>query len=184
MNGYRAFFRGNDKMAEKLYIGIDNGTSGTIGAVCGEKSFFIPTPAKKEQSYTKAKNMISRVDAVTLEDWIVSVMDACGVAPSSVMVVMERPMVNPSMFKTTMSAIRALEATLVTLEKLRLPRKYIDSKEWQKDMLPKGTVGTTELKKASMDIGRRLYPCFDNLIVKHKDADGLLIAHWAKMCRF
>ena len=47
----------------------------------------------------------------------------------------------------------------------------------QKDMLPKGCKGE-ELKKASLDIGNRLFPSFKT--VKHPDRDGLLIAEWAR----
>ena len=47
-------------------------------------------------------------------------------------------------------------------------------------MLPKGIEGSAELKKASKDIGCRLFPSQADLINKHKDADGLLIAEWAR----
>ena len=46
----------------KLYIGIDNGTSGTIGILGEHNNLFIETPIIKEQSYTKKKEMISRID--------------------------------------------------------------------------------------------------------------------------
>jgi N-acetylglucosamine kinase-like BadF-type ATPase len=41
----------------KYYLGIDNGTSGTIALVDGDGvvSFFMETPVKIEQSYTKTK---------------------------------------------------------------------------------------------------------------------------------
>jgi hypothetical protein len=79
-----------------------------------------------------------------------------------------------------MSAMRTLEAQVLILESLKIPLMYVDSKDWQKDLLPRGTKGTPELKKASMDIGCRLFPQHDELIRKHKDADGLLIAEWGK----
>jgi hypothetical protein len=46
-------------------------------------------------------------------------------------------------------------------------------------MFPKGLKGI-ELKKASMDIGIRLFPHLEEVIIKQKDADGLLIAEWAR----
>ena len=47
----------------KIYIGIDNGTSGTIGIVGDSISpIFVHTPVKKEQNYTKAKQSITRLD--------------------------------------------------------------------------------------------------------------------------
>ena len=47
-------------MSHKIYIGIDNGATGTIGWV-GENLCpgIEKTPVKKEQSYTKAKKKIN-----------------------------------------------------------------------------------------------------------------------------
>ena len=42
---------------------------------------------------------------------------------------------------------------------------YIDSKEWQKELLPSGCKGE-ELKTASRDIGCRLFPKYKDLIIK------------------
>jgi len=47
-------------------------------------------------------------------------------------------------------------------------------------MLPHGVKGPAELKKASADIGKRLFPGQTEAIDKHKDADGLLMAEWAR----
>jgi hypothetical protein len=85
-------------------------------------------------------------------------------------------MVNSTRFNATLSAIRALEATLIALEQAQWPYEYIDSKEWQKELLPKGLKGSDELKNASLDIGKRLFP---ELNIK-KDADGLLIAEYLR----
>lgn len=167
-------------MGRKIYVGIDNGTSGTIGWVGDNiEPGFILTPSLKEQSYTKAKNIISRIDHLALKQtFIEDIMDCYNA--SDILVIMERPRVNPQQFKTTMSAMRSLEATLCVVEDLGIPHCYCDSKDWQKVMLPKGTVGTPELKKASLDIGCRLFPQFSELIKKHTDADGILIATWAQ----
>jgi hypothetical protein len=72
--------------------------------------------------------------------------------------------------------VRALEATLIALEEMEWPYSYIDSKEWQKVMLPSGLKGSDLLKKASLDVGKRLFP---TLNIK-KDADGLLIAEYMR----
>jgi hypothetical protein len=85
-------------------------------------------------------------------------------------------MVNSTRFNATLSAIRALEATLIALEESQFPYEYIDSKEWQKLLLPKGLKGSDELKKASLDVGKRMFP---ELEIK-KDADGLLIAEFMR----
>jgi len=157
----------------RAYIGIDNGVTGSIGTILPNRSYFERTPSKKEQSYTKKKQNISRIDVVALEEDIASVCSTFRVRAA-----IERPLVNPGMFKATLSAMRALEATLTVLERLGIGYEYLDSKEWQKALLPTGTKGSTELKKASADIGKRLYPHLSDVIDKQKDADGLLIAHY------
>ncbi|GAH84395.1 unnamed protein product, partial [marine sediment metagenome] len=95
-------------------------------------------------------------------------------------VFIERPYVNPQGFKATASALRCLEATLIAIEALGLSYQYMDSKEWQREMLPLGLKGTAELKKASVDIGCRLFPQYAEQIRKHKDGDSLLIAEYAR----
>ena len=157
----------------KIYIGIDNGVSGTIGVVGDNvETTFIKTPVKKEQNYTKTKDFISRLDSVAFMEFL------SNYDPNDVVVIMERPLVNPTMFKTTLSAIRCFEAELTLIESLKIKHIYVDSKEWQKVMLPKGVKGSEELKKASLDIGNRLFPQFEEH--KHKDRDGLLMAEWAR----
>lgn len=166
-------------MAHKLYIGIDNGTSGTIGWV-GEvyQPKMIITPMRLEQSYTKKKQIISRINHAVLKQTLMDLMD--GLCPEDILVIMERPRINPGQFSTSISAARSLEATLCVVEDLGLPRMYCDSRQWQRVLLPKGIEGSAELKKASKDIGCRLFPSQVAVIDKHKDADGLLIAEWAR----
>ena len=50
-----------------IYIGIDNGVTGSIGIVDDESSEFYHTPVKNELSYTKAKKWIDRIDSVMLK---------------------------------------------------------------------------------------------------------------------
>jgi hypothetical protein len=93
---------------------------------------------------------------------------------------MERPCVNPGRFTTTLSAMRAFEATTIVIENLGLTvQETIDSKRWQHKLLP-GIKGSPNLKKASMELGIELFPQHKDLIIKHKDADALLIAEWAR----
>lgn len=156
----------------KIYIGIDNGTSGTIGIVGDSTSpIFVHTPTKKEQNYTKAKQNITRLDVKHFSEIVSKYCD------EDVVVVMERPMVNPTRFKTTTVALRCFEAQLVLVESLGCRIIYVDSKDWQKEMLPKGVKGD-DLKKASLDIGNRLFPMFSEF--KHPDRDGILIAEYAR----
>lgn len=158
--------------AVNCVVFIDNGVTGTIGVIAsdGYKNFIL-TPVKKEQDYTKAKKNISRINVPVLYQILKELSDRYD---KSIAVFLERPLINPKLFNASISASRSMEATVTILEALGIGYQFVDSKEWQKYELPKGTKGTAELKKASMDIGARKYPQFAGLIHKHKDADGIL----------
>ena len=163
----------------KAYIGIDNGVTGSIAFIGDDKSWFRPVPTHKEQSYIKKKGNITRIDWMALDVMLVHCVSSWG-NPKYVRVFIERPMVNSTRFKASMSALRALEATLIAVERIGLSYEYVDSKQWQKVMLPQGCKGTPELKAASMAIGTRLFPEHAEAILKQKDADSLLMAEWAR----
>lgn len=162
----------------RIYIGIDNGVSGSIGVVGDEiECFFIGTPVRKELSYQKSKkSYINRINYPEL----LKLFEAIQKEGTSFFVAIERPMINSSRFAASVSASRALEATLIALEVLSLPYQYCDSKQWQKMFFPPGVKGSIELKKASLDIGIRLFPDYQDVIKKQGDADGILIAEWAR----
>jgi hypothetical protein len=164
-------------MENKLYIGIDNGVTGTVGCIYNNKTWFFETPVKKEQNYTKAKANISRINMPVLMGLLNDII--LKEKPKSVMCLIERPMVNPGRFKATVSALRALEATLICMELMKIPIQYEDSKKWQKELLPTGSK-KEQLKKDSVDIGCRLFPQHSESIKKHKDADGILIAEYCR----
>lgn len=162
------------KHSSKIWIGIDNGVSGSIGWV-GANTGFIKTPTFSCLNYQKSKaQTIARVSTSRLEDFLLDLA-----AKARVIVLLERPMVNPKRFAATASALRALEATLIVIEKLELSFTYCDSKAWQKMLLPP-VKGAANLKRASQQIGSQLFPKLKSQIVEHGDADGLLIAEWAK----
>jgi|SRR3990167_2476731 len=167
----------------KTYIGIDNGTTGTITIINENTSVHFKTPIKKELSYTKKKQYISRIDYIQL-----GIIMARNIKQNDVFCLIERPMINPMRWKASMSAIRALETTLIYLEEHWIPYQYIDSKEWQKYFLPKNLkvkkkggrkISTSELKEAVVDIARRLFPS-----IKTKDADSVLIAEYARRMKY
>ena len=156
----------------KTYIGIDNGVTGSIFIIKESGCEYFNTPTIVEQSYTKGKQSISRVNF----PFLCSIFE--GISGKSIAVI-ERPMVNPGRFKATLSAVRCLEATLIALERFGIGVQYIYSKEWQKEFLPKESK-KEELKKVSCDIACRLYPQFKEDIIKHKDGDAVLIAEYAR----
>lgn len=161
----------------KVYIGIDNGVTGSIGICTDGGATIFKTPVHSCLSYTKKKQNITRIKTEELKDLLK--VNTLNQRPLSFCLI-ERPMVNPGRFKATVSALRALEASLIVLEDLEIPYQYIDSKEWQKALLPSGLKGPAELKKASMEIACRLFPHLKDRIIKHKDGDGLLIAEYAR----
>lgn len=163
----------------RLYIGIDNGVSGSIGLIKQSKDTrnyaFFKTPTFSEQDYVKNKRNITRIDFRKFIDIITSFCS--GVKPEELQIMIERPMINPGRFRATISATRAMEATLIGISIVSegIPIQWVDSKEWQKILLPKKLKGD-DLKKASLQVGLRMFPKCKSRILRHKDADGLLIA--------
>ena len=162
----------------KLYIGIDNGISGNIGWILPDGyRGMLATPTIKQQSYTKKKQGISRLDAPDFRREIELIIQ--GEVKNNILCVLERPMINPGRFKASISAARCLEAELCILELLKVPYMYCDSREWQHEFLPAGCKGD-ELKKKSKEIGLRLFPDLSREITMQKDADSIFIAEWAR----
>lgn len=161
-----------------MFIGIDNGVSGAVAIVdnTGGAVDFWPMPVKKDLSYTQKAQWVTRVDVKQLR----LKFRLLAMAPTPPSVWFERPMINPQRFKATVSAIRAYEATLIALESLSMGVSgYLDSRKWQKLLLPSGCSGA-ELKSASRIVGCRIFPQFKEEIEKHGDADALLIALYAQ----
>ena len=159
------------------YIGIDNGVTGSIGIILPDGVDFIPvkTLTKSEQDYVKKKRNITRIDHEKLEALFAELKDY------ELHVMIERPMVNPARFSASISAVRCLEAVQGRLEKLAIGFVFIDSREWQKRLLPKGISGGPQLKAASKHVGSRLWPQFADMFAKQKDADGMLIAEYCRL---
>lgn len=172
----------------KYTIGIDNGVSGSIAIIDNNNDIllFKHTPVFECLNYTKTYAKLHRISVTELKQMLT------GVDAKDCQCYIERPMVNPVRFTATISAIRALEATLIVLEELKIPYEYIDSKEWQHAMLPKGIykekisktgrksmkADPKQLKMASKDVAKRLYPSID--LKEFNDADSLLIARYYK----
>lgn len=161
----------------RTVIFIDNGVTGSIGIIDSEgNSRFMETPIKRMQDYTKAKNIVSRIDTSALG----MILDPYSLDPDHVIAYIERPMINPQRWKASMSAIRAHESEQSILDYLMIPYMFVDSKQWQRGLLPssgKKGVESSTLKKESKDIGLRLFPQHAETIAKHGDADGILGAY-------
>ena len=158
-----------------LIIAIDNGVTGTITIMnkeTGELQDYFPIPVKTHLKYTKKKQWIKRVDWKELRAKLELHF------PYHPKAYLERPMVNPTRFKASESALRCLEATLIVLEMLGIPYEFIDSKEWLREMLLKGLKGTAELKKASLEKARQMFPG-----ITIYDGDSLLMAEYIRRKR-
>lgn len=155
----------------KIYVGLDNGCSGTIGIIGGDVCEMFHTPSKKEQDYTKKKKLISRLDVLKFR------MIFEKYNKNDLIFVLERPMINSLRFNSSVVAARCFESELSQIELMGCKHMFLDSKEWQKELLPNGCSGD-DLKKASKDIGNRLFPMFSDF--KHPDRDGILIAEYAR----
>lgn len=160
-----------------MIISIDNGVSGSIAILWndGKVLLFEDMPVIRVLNYTKKKAWLHRINVSSLKlllQYAITENDN----KETIKVYIERPMVNPGRFKATISAMRCLEATLIVLDVLNLPcpTEYIDSKQWQKKILPQGIKGTPELKEAGICVAKRLFPNFEQY--KIKDGDSLLMA--------
>lgn len=155
-----------------LYIGIDNGVSGSIGVLspAGACVYHEMSPTVQALNYTKRKAWLRRIDHVELARMLGAFLPNARCA-------VERPMVNPGRFMATASALRALESTLIILEGLRIPYEYVDSRQWQKALLPSG-LHKEELKSASDAVCARLFP--ERKMKTAGDGDSLLIAEWLR----
>lgn len=157
-----------------VYIGIDNGVSGSIGIITSSNYFFYKTPVFKQQDYTKKKKLITRINSNEL----FSILKEF--EKKEVKIFLERPMINSLRFNASISAARACESTLNVIELLNFSYQWLDSKQWQRELLPAGVKTAIELKAASFDIGCRLFPKYKDFYKKQKDADGILITEWGK----
>ena len=160
-------------MPNRYWVGWDNGTNTGVAIIDDEKNAqYFKLPVKSTINYQKKKENITRIDTAKMKEKLKD----CD--PLKTIVLIERPMVNPGMFKASLSGVRALEATLIVVEDLGLSYRFMDSKNWQSEMLPSGIHGK-DLKTVSLQVGQRLFP---NLVWKgFKDADSLLMAEWARL---
>ncbi len=172
-----------------LIIGIDNGTTGTMCSWILESGLidFIETPSKRELNYQKEINYIDRLDHNNFKDWIKNQIKSAELVYKDkikVIIILERPMVNPKRFDASLMAVRTYESTLVILQQMNLNYIVIDSKQWQHYFFGKETT-FIDLKFESLKKGLEVVNEYENLdniknlIEKHGDADALLITKFA-----
>jgi hypothetical protein len=193
-----------------IYIGIDNGSTGSIGIVSEDTSLFFPTPVIQVPNYTKEVKIIGRINIGEIKKIFLEILPK----GENVRCLVERPFMSPitsisyedflisktnnpdlskylltkkkiatvnMMFlKASLNAHRSFEATILILESMKIGYEVVDSKQWQKEILGNGIKGSKALKEASKLKGIQLFPHLEKAILKQKDADGLLIAEFAR----
>ena len=164
---------------QRIFAAFDNGVSATIGAVSedGSWTMFRKVPTYREREYMTTKTrFMTHLD----QDAVAAILADLS-SRGDLVLVTERPFVNPRMFKATMSGVRAHEILLAALRTAGVSLHATwDSKHWQKPMLGDCRVGET--KPRSLEVGCSLYPRHADDMRKHGDADGLLMAHWLREC--
>jgi hypothetical protein len=157
-----------ERTITRTFIGIDNGVTGAITILTdtGIVLTHVNTPVKECLNYTKTKAFMHRVDFPRLKEVLIHT--------GNPFCIIERPMVIPMRFKASVSALRCLEATEIALEELQIPYQFIDSKEWQKALLPSG-LQKDQLKKAADSVAKRLFPK-----LKIVNSDSVLIAEYCR----
>lgn len=164
----------------RIYLGIDNGVTGSI-AVLGQgiSPILIQTPVKTEIDYQISKTKRrTRIDHPVLLEFLQDIKTKTDMLGHDIFAVMERPMIQATRFDASLSASRAQESTLIAIETFGIAYQWIDSKHWQKEMLPAGAHGEN-LKLASKQIAKRYFPKLAQVIDKQTDGDALLMAFWA-----
>lgn len=169
------------------YIGIDNGVTGSIGWLRSsidkkDEGIRIPsliqTPVINTQDYQKTPAKINRIDHRTLKALFEYIFRVSHFTEEPLRVIIERPFIAPNRFKQIASGMRALEATLISLElaqeaypSVKMKLMFTDVREWRKILGFQGKAADTKVE--CQKYGEKHFP---GLKGNSKDYDGLLIA--------
>lgn len=160
-------------------IGLDNGTTGSLAVYDTNLNIMAMhnLPVKNGLDYTKKAKHITRIDHPGMCELLTQIKSGTN---NDIHVYMEKPFTGGAMFmQNSIKAFRCFEAELIALEECEIGYTVINSKDWQKHIIPKGIKGSKELKKAALEIARRLYPYLSEKL-NLGNADSVLIAHHFK----
>ena len=156
-------------------IGLDNGTTGSLAVYDTNLNLMAlhSLPIKNELSYQKKAKHITRIDFPGLCELLTRIKGG----ENDIHCFMEKPFsCSPRMINTAIISNRCFEAEIIALEECEIGYTVVNSKDWQKVLLPKGIAGSKELKKAALDVAKRLYPYLAEKL-NLSNADSVLIAH-------
>lgn len=150
-----------------IFVGIDNGVTGSIGVIKDNEYFLYKTPVRKCIDFNKKREkQVSRLDVNKFRELL-------NFNTFDVIIALERPLINPRNFYATLTAVRCFEAMLIVIEEYNYKYVVIDSKLWQRKYLGKDVRGA-DLKVVSKEKGLILFGDKGNF----KDYDGLFIAYY------
>lgn len=182
-----------EEQVKKLFIGIDNGSSGsyTIINECGELICFEHVPTFKIKKWATSNNKqghITVIDVNTLEQMLSKYIKS--IDKENIYCFIERPAVGFSGWSiwTSLSGIVAWVSVQYALLNLGIKYDTIDSKQWQKYLIPQA-LGKKDkskpmkrgdrnkyLKIESDKLAKELYP--DIELKNSGDGDSINIAHY------
>ena len=92
---------------------MDNGATGSIACIIRDKNYydFLETPVKECLDYTQEIQKMNRIDVVELKKWFekhIKVGKQFYKSKIKIIVILERPMVNPQRFKQSRLCITSL----------------------------------------------------------------------------
>lgn len=197
-------------------LGIDNGITGSLTLMNpdGKVVLYAPVPIYKERKWTKPKQVVIKkkatkktpsqktkkleYDEITLID--IDALQRLLVTHTSILsdihCFLERPAISYAAawsMKTSISAAMSWAYTVFVLKKLGIDRTDLDSKEWQKCLIPEATGEHNKeymktlkagernklLKESAYALAQALYPGF-----KSKDlgaGDSICIAEYGRL---
>jgi hypothetical protein len=152
---------------EFYYIGIDNGTTGSITILDNycKIIYHDAVPTIQTINYTKKIKYITRINFKKLVE-ILSPYSGKSRA------ITERPAINPKFMNTSILAARSFEILITALEYVGIGYEVIDSKEWQKAIL--GNIHGKDLKFIADEKAKQLF----QIDVKKGFGDSILIAYY------
>lgn len=187
-------------------LGIDNGVTGSVALMNpqGKVVYYGPVPVYKERKWTKPKkeklktkvktvyDEITMIDVDSLQRILVKYTSTI----SDIHCFLERPAISYAAawsMKTSISAAMSWAYVVYVLNKLKIPRTDIDSKEWQHQLIPEASGEKNKeymknlkkgernklLKDASYELAKTLCPEFSS---KDKGAgDSICICEYGRL---
>lgn len=165
-----------------VYVGIDNGSTGSIGYMAGTYTSLLPMTEMCRRYTGNRKGTGLELDPITFDDYIKQIQKVHGHIE---MVAIEKPFTNPRNVMTMVAARGMFAAIQAILELNRVPYIVVGAQEWQKKFLngavtAEANKGEKETKLRSRILGSQRWPELANPIKRQKDADALWLALHAK----